>query len=258
MTGISILVATYARTALLAETVESFKRQTWTGPKELVILNDCPSQQLVCNVPGVRVINHPTAIEHYHTKRNKLLEEAHFPWLALWDDDDVYMPEFLVSAHQKLQAGDKAARTSRIMRARGSIHGRELTSILRGDMYHTAVINTEALRAVVGFPQTEKTDADLVKRMVQYRFFHGRHHHVPDTIRPQMVYRVDDERPQMEGNGSRISSKEFRRRQNERVHGRFEPSGVVNIVPAWSRDWSAFVDAHWNSPKDHKPRKVEV
>ncbi len=254
MTGISILVATYARTALLSETVESFKRQTWPGEAELVILNDCQAQTLSCAVPGVRIINHPSVIEHYHTKRNKLLEEARFPWLALWDDDDVYMPEFLVSVYQKLQVGDKAARTSRIMRARGSEHGKELASILHGDQYHTAIINTAEFRAVGGFPQTITTDSDMVKRLVRYRFFHGRHHHIPDNLRPQMVYRVDTSRVQMEGNGNgtRLTSREFRRRQNERLHGQFEPSGNVDIVPSWNRDWPVFVDAHWNSPKNHK------
>ncbi len=250
MTGISILIATYARSGLVVEAIESFARQTWTDDKELVILNDCQEQQLSCNVPGVRIINHPSVIEHYHAKRNKLLEEARFPWLALWDDDDVYMPEFLVSVYQKLQAGDKATRTSRIMRARGA-PGKELTSILHGDQYHTAIINTDEFRAVGGFPATETTDSDMVKQLVRYRFFHGRHHHIPDTIRPQMVYRVSDERTQMEGNGngSRINGKEFRRRQNEQVRGGFEPSGAVELIPSWSCDWSAFVTSHWNPPQ---------
>lgn len=54
---------------LLEEAVESFLRQDYEQ-KELLILNDCPEQVLVCDAPGVRVVNFPSRFPSLGEKRN--------------------------------------------------------------------------------------------------------------------------------------------------------------------------------------------
>jgi len=70
---VSCICATYNRSPqhqwLLEEAVESFLRQDYSE-KELIILNDCPGQELVCDAPGVVVINIPRRFHSHGEKLN--------------------------------------------------------------------------------------------------------------------------------------------------------------------------------------------
>lgn len=76
---------------LLSECVESFRRQGYDGPKELVILNDAREQFLVCDVPGVHVVNLPARIPSLGAKFNALVELARYDLLMPAEDDDVWL-----------------------------------------------------------------------------------------------------------------------------------------------------------------------
>lgn len=90
--GVSCLCLTYGRPALLEEAVESFLRQRWRGPKELVVVNDHPRQQLFCEHPEVRIFNLPWRLPTLGGKRNLSVLLARFEYLLLWDDDDIHLP----------------------------------------------------------------------------------------------------------------------------------------------------------------------
>lgn len=90
--GASCLCLTYGRPHLLEEAVESFLRQTWTGPKELIIVNDLPTQHITFNHPEVTVINLPRRMRSLGEKRNFSVSLATYNNLLLWDDDDIYLP----------------------------------------------------------------------------------------------------------------------------------------------------------------------
>ena len=90
---VSCLCMTHGRPWLLAEAVESFRRQRLDGlTAELIVLNDCPEQELVCDVPGVRVINEPKWIPDLSTKTNVAMHYARGRYACLWDDDDISLP----------------------------------------------------------------------------------------------------------------------------------------------------------------------
>jgi hypothetical protein len=85
---------THGRPWLLEEAVESFRRQRLAGlTAELLILNDCPEQELVCDVPGVRVVNLPDWIPDLSAKTNAAMREATGTYACLWDDDDISLPD---------------------------------------------------------------------------------------------------------------------------------------------------------------------
>jgi len=90
--GVSCLCLTYGRPLLLEEAVESFLRQTWKGPKELIVLNDHPDQELVFNHADVVVVNRKTRLRSLGEKRNLSVELARYEYLFPWDDDDVHLP----------------------------------------------------------------------------------------------------------------------------------------------------------------------
>lgn len=94
--GVSWLCPTFARPPhwqhLLEERVHSFILQDYAGPRELLILNDCPEQELLCDVPGVRIVNLKDRLPNLGTKYNRMVELAQYDLLMPAEDDDLHLP----------------------------------------------------------------------------------------------------------------------------------------------------------------------
>ena len=56
------------------------------------MLNDCPGQDLLCDAPGVRVVNVPERFPTLGEKRNAGVALARGDLIAPWDDDDISLP----------------------------------------------------------------------------------------------------------------------------------------------------------------------
>ena len=106
---VSCVCATYNRPPshqhLLEEAIESFLRQDYPN-KELIILNDCPGQELVCDAPGVRVLNVPERFPSLGDKWNALVRLARGELIAPWDDDDISLPWRLSLSVERLGDAD--------------------------------------------------------------------------------------------------------------------------------------------------------
>jgi glycosyltransferase involved in cell wall biosynthesis len=89
---VSCLCLTYGRPTLLEEAIESFLRQRWHGPKELLVVNDHPDQHLVFEHPEVIVFNLAKRLRTLGEKRNFSVAVARYDNLLVWDDDDIYLP----------------------------------------------------------------------------------------------------------------------------------------------------------------------
>lgn len=76
---------------LMNELVYWFTQTTYQNC-ELVILNDCAGQTLVCDVPGVRVVNTASRIPSLGDKMNELVALAEGEIVIPWEDDDVSLP----------------------------------------------------------------------------------------------------------------------------------------------------------------------
>lgn len=92
MEGVSCICLTYGRPHLLEESIESFLRQEWDGPKELVVVNDHPEQTLIFDHPEVTVFNIPRRLRTLGEKRNFSVALSQYNNLLVWDDDDIYLP----------------------------------------------------------------------------------------------------------------------------------------------------------------------
>jgi glycosyltransferase involved in cell wall biosynthesis len=90
--GVSCLCLTYGRPALLEEAIESFIRQQWDGPKELIVVNDHPDQKLVYRHKKVRIYNLKRRLPTLGQKRNLSVALALYNHLLIWDDDDIHLP----------------------------------------------------------------------------------------------------------------------------------------------------------------------
>jgi hypothetical protein len=102
---VSCLCPTYGRPPdhqeLLEEAIESFLRQTYPN-KELIVLNDCAEQELVCDAPGVRVVNVRTRFATLGDKYNAAVAIARGDLLAPWEDDDISLPWRLALSVERL------------------------------------------------------------------------------------------------------------------------------------------------------------
>jgi len=87
----SAIMPTYGRPDLVNESVAMFLDQDY-DKKELIIFNDCAGQRFHFEHPQVTVINQTSRFASLGEKRNACIEQANGEILAVWDDDDVYLP----------------------------------------------------------------------------------------------------------------------------------------------------------------------
>ena len=90
---VSCQCITYGRPALLNEAVESFLRQDYPGPKELIVLNDHPKILLEdFEDEQVKVINVSQRFRTIGEKRNACCGMCSGEVIFPWDDDDISLP----------------------------------------------------------------------------------------------------------------------------------------------------------------------
>lgn len=240
--GVSVLIPTYGRTALLAEAVECYRRQDYAGPSELVILNDLRAQTLSCSAPGVRVVNLPERIATQGDKRNVLLDLARYGTVTYWDDDDIYLPHRLSYGMELLQ--DRPAVSERQEWHLG--RGGPLSMTLRGVRpFGAMTLRRDAIRSVGGFPPLERNQVCvMVTKLV-----HARHlHNLPPCSRPpSTIYRLYASVARAHVTDAPVGGE--RQYVVERTAAALalgeEPSGEIEIRPQWSHDYEALARRAW-------------
>ena len=92
---ISCKCITYGRVDMLEEAIQSFLQQDYPGNKELVIVNDYPLQKLVYNHPEIKIFNLDETFSTIGDKENFAIENCSGELIAVWDDDDIALPNHL-------------------------------------------------------------------------------------------------------------------------------------------------------------------
>ena len=102
--AITCLCPTYGRFQLLRRALACFLAQTYPN-KQLLILNDAPKaiEDPLEELPAAVFWVPP--FENLGEKRQSLLEGAHTPLVAHWDDDDIYLPWHLDDCVDALALG---------------------------------------------------------------------------------------------------------------------------------------------------------
>ena len=99
---VTCIMPTYGRPDYAAESLAMFLEQDYLN-RELIILNDCPEQVFKGTFPNVRIINSQVRYPTLGEKRNAMIEEARGELIAIWDDDDVYLPWRLSYSVEEMQ-----------------------------------------------------------------------------------------------------------------------------------------------------------
>ena len=92
---ISCKCITYGRLNTLEESVYSFINQDYPGKKELIIVNDYPLQKLEFDHPEVKIYNINEVFNTIGDKENFAVDKCSYDIIAVWDDDDVALPNHL-------------------------------------------------------------------------------------------------------------------------------------------------------------------
>lgn len=152
---VSCICATYNRPPghqhLIEEAVESFLRQTYPH-KELLVINDTPGQELVCDAPGVRVINFPERFPGLGQKHNAGVALARGDLIANWDDDDISLPWRLSLSVERLTDADYFnPRTFWYM-----VNGDLRETPVRNYGHNLSLLRRSAFDAVGGYPLLQR------------------------------------------------------------------------------------------------------
>lgn len=91
---ISCKCITYGRVEYLNEALNCFLKQEYED-KELIIVNDYEHQRLVFDHPQVRIFNFDTMFPSIGDKENFAIKQCKGDIIALWDDDDIALPNHL-------------------------------------------------------------------------------------------------------------------------------------------------------------------
>ena len=114
------LCPTFGRVGRLKKSLAWWERQT-VAARTLIILNDAP-QIIRCNLPTVLVVNWPNRFANLGEKRQALLDlaaEAGAIHCCHWDDDDIYMGNYLEELLRELEQGAVAVKPDKAYAAFG-------------------------------------------------------------------------------------------------------------------------------------------
>lgn len=237
---VSCLCLTYGRPYALEEAIESFLRQDYSGPKELLVLNDLAEQELVCNEPQVRVINVPVRFRTVGEKRNASAALAAHDILFVWDDDDVFLPHRISYCVEKLRVtgrpfykpslawilnGDTLLGPERNLFHSGACFTRELFNAAHGYAHIGSGQDINFELAVIPLLQGEKNDDRILPPEIYYIYrWNG-------TGSYHLSHFGPDQKERPSGN-AQVADFVRREIQAGRV-----PTGTITLQPHWSRNY---------------------
>jgi glycosyltransferase involved in cell wall biosynthesis len=119
---VSAACITYGRPELLEEAIESWLRQDFSG-HELVVFNTLSRQTLQFEHPNVRVINTFHRPKTLGETRNRCIEECRGEFILNFDDDDIYLPQYISWLASRVKDMDWIRQSQRWCMKRSRITG---------------------------------------------------------------------------------------------------------------------------------------
>ena len=224
---IACICCTYNRPHLLPEAIECFNRQTYPlAKRELIVLDDA-GQYAEQTGPGWWLLSIGKRFRTIGEKRNAsaALVSPDVDALAVWDDDDIYLPWHLERAAELLAKGDVAwSRPDRVW----NDHPQHLHSKKAGGLFHAAwVFTRDTFLKVGGYPAMQSgQDQELSHRLKRAGV-----PRMSPAGPPSFVVRWSTAHTSHLSAFGRNGSG-YERRACEEIIRQTQP-----IRPAWSQDW---------------------
>lgn len=231
---VSCICLTHGRPWLLAEAVESFRRQALGGlTAELIVVNDCAEQTLSCELAGVRIVQGMAQFPDCASKYNFAASLARGQWLAFWDDDDISLPRRLSWTLAQLERLPSAV----VIRplwiwhwANGTIRGRG------GAMLCQALVRRDAWEQVGGAEVGRWFDQSAYFRLRKV----GRYLELDEPpVEMHYIYRWAGVGYHDSGAGIEDAEERARAFHAEAVKDARFRTGAIRIEPQWTQDFEA-------------------
>lgn len=235
---ISAKCITYGRVSTLEEAIHSFLQQDYPGEKELIIVNDYPLQTLVYDHPEITIVNLPYTFSTIGDKENFAIEMCKGELIAVWDDDDVALPNHL-SNIAKFWKPD----TNMLHWARGVYYNAPNITDIVG-LGNSGIVYSKKAWEAIGKSPIENAGGDmtLVHRIHEL----GRQHVVlaaPEDDEVSWFYRwggIDVYHQSGQGHDVKGKPNAIQRHslfiEQKRAKGEI-PTGVVELNPHWKYDY---------------------
>lgn len=217
---------TFGRLNLLNESVESFLRQDYKGPKELVVYNDCPWMELEFGHPEVTVVNLPFRFPSLGDKLNSLHNISAGDVLINWPNDDIFLPWSISTTLAKLPR--------RKCFAGSGYWYSEYNEIRKFVRAHCAGMLGYFKRLPIPkyTPMIAGEDQDFVNKLVERALFEVTTLKKKDAF---FIYRWGTGSYHLSGYGDDVDAWRFVEQWTRRDY----PPGRYRIEPGWQRDYVA-------------------
>lgn len=214
----TIAIPTYARTALVKEAIWSCLRQS--VDVEVVVLNDCPEQVLICKEDRVRCINLPKKYPTLGEKRNALLDYIKTSYVCWLDDDDVLLPWYVEELEALIKDQDEydLIQPKQIWRLYG-----EQRNNMKWEVSYAAMPGIAKVEKSRGkFSPLDKGEDKEYRAQLK---------HCKKETTPGYVYRLTKQIIHASGTSKRTIEEDARLR----IKAKQEPRGKIEIEPSMDR-----------------------
>lgn len=241
-TAISAKCITYGRVDQLEEALESFLRQDYDADHELVIVNDYPRQRLHFDHPRVRIFNLDFTFDTIGAKENFAVSACRHDTIAVWDDDDIALPNHLRNVDRYYPGHDL------LHWGRGAFFKKGRIAALTG-LGNSGMVYSRHLWGTVGGHALENAGYDVT--FVQRLRAHGARVAVaePPPAEVSWFYSWRNGSYHMSGMGSddatrpSVVQRHAAHIEELRRAGRI-PTGDIELKPNWSRDYASLLAEH--------------
>lgn len=246
--GISCICPTYGRPHLLEEAIESFLRQDYPGPKELIVLNDLPEQHLVFEYPGVHVVNVGRRFRTLGEKLNTAVALCTYDLVSIWSDDDVYLPHRLSQSVERWDATRAFYKAGQAFLLNDGALSGPFASVLHGGSLYSRDLFVQAR----GYPHLTDGVDQRFEAVLERLHTDATQ---PDTLTPAELFHVyrwgGSGSYHLSALGNRSTDQQAAYRAvadfvaREIVAGR-QPTGRIALQPRWHEDYEALVASYLN------------
>ena len=240
---ISAKCITYGRVGVLEEAVSSFLQQDYPQDMcELVIVNDYPLQELKLpfDVPNIKIYNLDKTFKTIGEKENYAIERCKGDIIAVWDDDDVALPNHLSNINKYWKEN------SNLLHWGKGVYYNEPNITAITSLGNSGIVYSKRAWEEIGRSPLENAGGDMT--LVNKLHELGRDNIIiasPDDVDVSWYYRwalPSDQIYHQSGLGNDVEGKPNviqrhsahieRLRQEGKI-----PTGVVTLYPQWKQDY---------------------